>query len=282
MASDQRVVTLRGGLPALPARQRGGNNAKPWIKGQFNQEGLCSHCPPGSKAHALNNTTVLKNHLLNVKVCPFLTSTVAKQLAGTVSEVRVARLAAGITDDVVAATSTGKTAADTTRQAPIIKAFGGAILTAGDNRMLQRKMAEMVYQTNLPHSWVEHPAVIDFFKLLRPAFIPPSRFQASASTWHEKQVSKRATKSAGGERNWSTWANVWSDTRSSMLVGRVCMLVYVHYNMRVLNRKPMPQPTPDLDWLLFLRDLSEQREAEEETASSSSEEGEEEVEGVDG
>ncbi len=80
----------------------------------------------------------------------------------------------------------------------------------------------------------------------------------------------------------ATWSNVWSNTRSSLLVGRVCMLVYVHYNMRVLNRKLNPQPTPDLDWLLFLRDLSEEREAAEAAASSSSsEEDDGEVEAVD-
>ena len=41
---------------------------------------------------------------------------------------------------------------------------------------------------------------------------------------------------AGSERNWSTFRRIWSDDRNRLLAGRVALLVYCHYNQRVLNR----------------------------------------------
>ena len=45
------------------------------------------------------------------------------------------------------------------------------------------------------------------------------------------------TCNAGSERNWSTFRRVWSNDRNRLLTGRVALLVYCHYNQRVLDRK---------------------------------------------
>jgi hypothetical protein len=42
--------------------------------------------------------------------------------------------------------------------------------------------------------------------------------------------------SAEDERAFSAWKHIWSDKRSSLLVGRVGLLVYVYFNHRVLSR----------------------------------------------
>jgi hypothetical protein len=52
---------------------------------------------------------------------------------------------------------------------------------------------------------------------------------------------------AGSERNWSTFKHVWSDTRNSLLLGRVGLLVYIYYNTRVLSRE-----AEAADWEAFI------------------------------
>ena len=41
---------------------------------------------------------------------------------------------------------------------------------------------------------------------------------------------------AGSERSWSTFRRVWSDDKNRLLSGKVALLVYCHYNQRVLDR----------------------------------------------
>jgi hypothetical protein len=52
-------------------------------------------------------------------------------------------------------------------------------MTSVEARQLKTLFAEMVFTTNLPHSWVEHAAVQKFFKALRPAFQLPTRHELS-------------------------------------------------------------------------------------------------------
>ena len=52
-------------------------------------------------------------------------------------------------------------------------------LTQVEARQLRTSFAEMVFATNLPHSWVQHVAVQKFFKALRPAFQLPTRHELS-------------------------------------------------------------------------------------------------------
>ena len=52
-------------------------------------------------------------------------------------------------------------------------------LTQTETRQLRTLFAEMIYTTNIPHSWVEHAAVQKFFKELRPAFKLPTRHELS-------------------------------------------------------------------------------------------------------
>ena len=60
----------------------------------------------------------------------------------------------------------------------LMRAFADEI-TKREGGQLRTLFAEMVYATNLPHSWTEHAAVQKSFKALRPAFKLPSRLQLS-------------------------------------------------------------------------------------------------------
>ena len=67
--------------------------------------------------------------------------------------------------------------------------------------------------------------------------LPHYTFLGIACTVHCRfcpELSSHAN--AGNEHNWSTFKRVWSDDRNRLLVGRVALLVYCHYNQRVLDR----------------------------------------------
>lgn len=64
------------------------------------------------------------------------------------------------------------------------------------------------------------------------------------------------TRNAGGERNWSVWKRVWSDARNRLLTGRVALLVYCHYNQRVLDRSY--DTWACLDWESFIDALEQE------------------------
>ena len=51
-----------------------------------------------------------------------------------------------------------------------------------------------------------------------------------------KKVLSLPPTSSGGERNWSAFKNVWTERRNRLLMGRAGILVYIHYNQRVLSR----------------------------------------------
>ena len=62
---------------------------------------------------------------------------------------------------------------------------------------------------------------------------------------------------AGGERNFSTWSFIWSNTRAKMLSGRVGKLVYIYYNSRVLKRAKVVLAASDWDsFIEYLENLA--------------------------
>jgi hypothetical protein len=58
--------------------------------------------------------------------------------------------------------------------------------------------------------------------------------------WLHCRIFNTPALAAGGERNWSAFKYIWSDTRSRLTSSRVHKLVYVYFNQRVLNREQKP------------------------------------------
>ncbi|KAJ9532380.1 hypothetical protein QJQ45_010423 [Haematococcus lacustris] len=51
---------------------------------------------------------------------------------------------------------------------------------------------------------------------------------------------------AANERVFSSFKHIWSDKRSSLLLGRMWLLAFIYFNKRVLERRPKPQP--EAEW----------------------------------
>ncbi|KAJ9531957.1 hypothetical protein QJQ45_003660 [Haematococcus lacustris] len=79
------------------------------------------------------------------------------------------------------------------------------------------------------------------------------------NTWHAKKA-KRHTAAAqrvlcipatatANERVFSSFKHIWSDKRSSLLLGCMWLLAFIYFNKRVLERKPKPQP--EAEWQQF-------------------------------
>ncbi|KAJ9510940.1 hypothetical protein QJQ45_027837 [Haematococcus lacustris] len=47
----------------------------------------------------------------------------------------------------------------------------------------------------------------------------------------------------------SSFKHIWSDKRSSLLLGRMWLLAFIYFNKRVLERRPKPQP--EAEWQQF-------------------------------
>jgi hypothetical protein len=43
--------------------------------------------------------------------------------------------------------------------------------------------------------------------------------------------------SCAGERLFSSFAHIWSDKRSRLLMGRMQLMTYVYFNMKVMKRR---------------------------------------------
>ncbi|KAJ9512036.1 hypothetical protein QJQ45_004608 [Haematococcus lacustris] len=54
---------------------------------------------------------------------------------------------------------------------------------------------------------------------------------------------------AANERVFSSFKHIWSDKRSSLLLGRMWLLAFIYFNKRVLERRPKPQP--EAEWQQF-------------------------------
>ncbi|KAJ9511542.1 hypothetical protein QJQ45_003581 [Haematococcus lacustris] len=54
---------------------------------------------------------------------------------------------------------------------------------------------------------------------------------------------------AANERVFSSFKHIWSDKRSSLLLGCMWLLAFIYVNKRVLERKPKPQP--EAEWQQF-------------------------------
>lgn len=97
--------------------------------------------------------------------------------------------------------------------------------------------------------------------------IPEHAFQPGIATnplefWadygaHCKKLAALATRimsipptAAFGERNFSVFSHIWSDSRNRLLVGRVGLLVYIYFNVRVLNN--VASTATAFDWDDFM------------------------------
>lgn len=180
---QKRSGILPGPAAAQPTKKvKQSNAAKPWIKDQFCNDGRCKHC---SAVLTSNHSTTLKNHLFNPGRCAFLSSAVAAELAKTVPEVRAARVNADVPG------STGNSAGTSTAAPPstsgsahgsrprpnILDMLRATATTEADQALFEEKLANMIYDTNLAHSWVEHPSVQELFSALRPSFVLPTRYK---------------------------------------------------------------------------------------------------------
>ncbi|KAJ9514268.1 hypothetical protein QJQ45_012222 [Haematococcus lacustris] len=54
---------------------------------------------------------------------------------------------------------------------------------------------------------------------------------------------------AANERVFNSFKHIWSDKRSSLLLGRMWLLAFIYFNKRVLERRPKPQP--EAEWQQF-------------------------------
>ncbi|KAJ9525517.1 hypothetical protein QJQ45_003111 [Haematococcus lacustris] len=54
---------------------------------------------------------------------------------------------------------------------------------------------------------------------------------------------------AANERIFSSFKHIWSNKRSSLLLGRMWLLAFIYFNKRVLERRPKPQPAAE--WQQF-------------------------------
>ncbi|KAJ9507067.1 hypothetical protein QJQ45_004649 [Haematococcus lacustris] len=70
---------------------------------------------------------------------------------------------------------------------------------------------------------------------------------------HPKAAAQRVlcipATAAANEQVFSSFKHIWSDKRSSLLLGRMWLLAFIYFNKRVLERRPKPQP--EAEWQQF-------------------------------
>jgi hypothetical protein len=64
-------------------------------------------------------------------------------------------------------------------------------VTAAEAKKLDAALARMIYATGIPLSTVNHPAFVDFVKLLRPSYAVPSRDRLSGELLDEEYLAVR-------------------------------------------------------------------------------------------
>ena len=111
------------------------------------------------------NVTRLKEHLLNLRVCKFLDTKEARQQAITEPDVKAALR--------IPRSSQGSTTAATSAVRP----FTVDSISKADKQHLDELFIEMLINTAWSFCVVENPAVLLFFRALRPAYQLPSRYE---------------------------------------------------------------------------------------------------------
>jgi hypothetical protein len=142
------------------------DSKKSFAREHFTEEGKCRHClPPKEATLSMKNVTRLKEHLLNIKVCPFLLSAAAQNHDDR--EVREAVAALRKQEGKLRSMAADSGAGSTATGAPCVSTFLLDRMTTQEHKELQEEFAKMMYLTGLPLSWVEHEAVQVMMKIVR-------------------------------------------------------------------------------------------------------------------
>ena len=150
-----------------------------WVRAGYTKTGSAAEkgdcwqsCIACGEARSTKNVTRLKDHLL---VCqPYLLSETAATVPDTHLQLRIERAKQAPPSGMSQSTLTVRSS----NKRKLMRAYADE-LPRSEARQLRMLFAEMVYATNVPHSWVEHAAVQKFFTAIRPAFKLPTRHELS-------------------------------------------------------------------------------------------------------
>ncbi|KAJ9527998.1 hypothetical protein QJQ45_005563 [Haematococcus lacustris] len=79
--------------------------------------------------------------------------------------------------------------------------------------------------------------------------LPVFRLSICLSSAAAQRVLCIPATAAANERVSSSFKHIWSDKRSSLLLGCMWLLAFIYFNKRVLERKSKPQP--EAEWQQF-------------------------------
>jgi hypothetical protein len=159
-----------GAIPVSAKTKAKQNNEKPWVKHQYElQDDGTFKCRTCDSSLSGKNVTRLKEHLLKSR-CTWLSTDAARQVDDLEVKAKLAAM------DMEAISSFGKKKGlKEPSQRSVKESFDS--MTKQQQAEASELFARMVYETNVPFSWVEHDAVKQFFEHIRPAFKLPSRWQ---------------------------------------------------------------------------------------------------------
>lgn len=167
------------GLPTLkvvPGSKKGGRPLRKWPFEQLDEHGSCKHC---GRTVATGNVSVLANHFLKPGTkCSFLTSPAA-QLAALEDD-QVAK-ALALSKSQTRLTATGPTLLGASTSTFGQGFTGMDSMSVAEQGRLGKLFAAMVIQTSLSFNWAANPAVVEFFRQLRPAFKVPTPYLIASS-----------------------------------------------------------------------------------------------------
>lgn len=170
-ASAPRRKVLGLGAPQLPPKH---DKEKNWIWGEMidleDNQVSCKHCP---KSMSSLNSSRVKDHLLNARICGFLMYDIAKNHKDPEVNSEVRKRASTATGT----SSQGGSSSNGDKRAKITDHFQKS--SPAQLQQLTMLFAKMVYNTNLPFSWVEHPDVVALFKALNTNWTLPTRQKLS-------------------------------------------------------------------------------------------------------
>lgn len=110
---------------------------------------------------------------------------------------------------------------------------------------LNQSLAKAIFVSGSPLSMVEHPLWIEFFKKLRPSFIPPSRYRV-ASTYLDAQYTEmqaEVTSLLQGSKNLYLQCDGWSNLKNESIINFVICKpepLFVDFIMTKSNRHTAP------------------------------------------
>ncbi len=154
---------LLGHMKLPGQRGKGDDNKVSWVRAGYKKTGSAAEkddswesCMGCGEARSTRNVTRFRDHLLTCM--KYLLSPTAEKIKDAQLQKRIARAKATPPSGMSQSTLTvGKSSG----KRKLMRAFADE-MTSVEARQLKTLVAEMVFATNLPHSWVKHAAVQKF------------------------------------------------------------------------------------------------------------------------